>query len=257
MSAVATAASSTVSSIGARAASASAAIVIQTAVMRAAARGVRGLAARDVTLEHERREPVRGGVHRSGKPGRARSDDRQIVVPARGWRAHPPGLDEPLDRRGLDALVPVDDDGKLRVGQVVRAQRRLRLRRAGLDPVEGLRDAGQQVAQAMVLGLQPAADDDGGPDRARCANSSQATVPASRAGLLAGRGTYWRAWAGESASRPDSASRPSRSASAAPKPTRSPATGSASPPGCTPATAEPADLTPAGSRDQQPPSPGD
>ena len=54
-------------------------------------RGMRGLTAWKVAFEHDRRKPVRGGVHRRSEPRRSGADNRQVVVGALRCGGEVPG----------------------------------------------------------------------------------------------------------------------------------------------------------------------
>ena len=78
-------------------------------------------------------------------------------VPARGDR---------LDARAGMHLVTVDHERQLGIGgDAMALEQRGRLGAAGLVPLVRLRGAGEEVAQAVVLGIEVRADDlHGGPD---------------------------------------------------------------------------------------------
>ena len=104
--------------------------------------------------------PSDAAVHGRGEPGRPGPHDRQVVARPRGRGGQAPLLDEPLDAWPPVTLSsPVDHHRQLGVGQAALAEHPVGLGRPGLDPLERLGDPGQEVAQAVVLGLEPPADD--------------------------------------------------------------------------------------------------
>ena len=122
-------------------------------------RRVRGLAARHVLLDHEGGEPVRGGVDGGREPGGPAAHDREVVGRAPRRRADVPQLRDALHRRRGDHQPVVDQHRQLRPLRAARREQRLRLRGPGVEPRVGLGAAREEVAQAMVLGVQAPPDD--------------------------------------------------------------------------------------------------
>ncbi len=119
---------------------------------------MRGLAARDVAFQHQRRQPVGRRVDRSGQPGWARADDRQVVVLVGRLVALLPGGEELLDRDSCQDARPIDHHRRGRMLGLDRRKERICLRGAGLEVLIRLRRPGQEVAQPMVLRVQPSPD---------------------------------------------------------------------------------------------------
>ncbi len=122
-------------------------------------RRVRGLAARNVLLDGDGGEAVRSRVDGGRQPGRPGADDRQVIGGAGGHVLDPPGLRDPVDRRRRDHLVGVDHDRVIAGGDTARAEELGGLGGSRLDPLERLRDPGEEVAQALVLEAERSADD--------------------------------------------------------------------------------------------------
>ena len=81
--------------------------------------GVGGLAARDVALDQQRREPVRGGVDRGRQPGRAGAHDREVVVRALRRVALVPGVRHALDRGRGHRAVRGEQEREIVVGEAL------------------------------------------------------------------------------------------------------------------------------------------
>ncbi len=123
-------------------------------------RRVRRLPARHVALEHDRRQPVGSRVDGGREAGRSGADDRKVVVSAcSGWALSAHASASRSTVAPASSAVAVDQQRQLCAGRVVLAQRGVGLGRAGLQPRVRLRGAREEVAQAVVLRRQPAADD--------------------------------------------------------------------------------------------------
>jgi hypothetical protein len=97
----------------------------------------------------------------SSAVGHARpsADDDEVVVLALYGLVTAPRLHHRLDGRAREALVPVDDHRKGRIDQAQPLQQEAGLGGARLVPLVRLRGPGEKVAQAVVLGIHPPADD--------------------------------------------------------------------------------------------------
>jgi hypothetical protein len=117
------------------------------------------LSARHVALEDDRGEAVRRCVHGRGQAGRTGADDGQVVARALGRIEVVPDPGQTLHRHPGVHVIPVDDDRQGRINETEAAHEAVGLGRASLEPFVRLRDSGEEVAQAMMLRIEPFADD--------------------------------------------------------------------------------------------------
>ena len=122
-------------------------------------RGVRGLSTRHVDLDHDRREPVGGGINGSSQPRRARADDRELVVLPRRGRGQVPCLRKQGDGRVSVHVVAVEDDGQVLRCKAVLGEQRRSLRRARFEKLVRLRRSREEITQAVMLRFEALTDD--------------------------------------------------------------------------------------------------
>ena len=125
------------------------------------------LAPGHLALEHDRRQAVRGGIDGGRQSGRPGADDRQVVVARDGGLiiCHA-SASLSHGRRGM-TLSPSMTTGSAGLPPAS-ASSSVGLCRAGLEPLVRLRHPRQEVAQPVVLGIEPSADEGHRrPDRAR------------------------------------------------------------------------------------------
>ena len=122
-------------------------------------RRVGRLAAGHIVVADERREAVRSGVDRGGQTCRPGADDDEVVVLLLRRQERTPRSGDRLDRRCLVALLAVDEDREGGLREPEAFEQALGVGRARLVPVVGLGRAREEVAQPVVLGVHPPADD--------------------------------------------------------------------------------------------------
>jgi hypothetical protein len=113
-------------------------------------RRVPRLTAWNIALEHDRRESVGGGVHRSSQAGWAGTDDGYVVLGAGGRSESAPCPDQRLSGGGFEDAIAVDEHRQPRLDDAMARQQIQGLGRVGLVELIRLGGPREEVAQAVI-----------------------------------------------------------------------------------------------------------